>query len=149
MVARASIEEGPDLKIESARLTNCRVTADGEILELGLVDCSGADVSVRLPFAQAEAVAMTLPQLLGRALIRQTGSQTARYVFGLGDWLIESARGHNCLIVTLKTTDGFEVSFGIPLAECLALGWSLKHRAEEAIEAQRLAEGPVSRTEFN
>ena len=149
MVARASIEEGPDLKIESARLTNCRVTADGEILELGLVDHSGAEVSVRLPFMQAEAVAMTLPQLLGRALIRRTGSQTARYVFGLGDWLIESARGHNCLIVTLKTTDGFEVSFGIPFAECQAMGWSLKHRAEEAIEAEGLAGKPVGHAELN
>jgi len=137
------------LKIESATLTTCSVTADGETVELGLVDRSGADVSVRLPFAQAEAIVMTLPQLLGRAVIRQTGSRTARYVFGLGDWLIESVRGQNCLIVTLKTTDGFEVSFGIPFAECQALGWSLKRHAEEAIETQRLAEEPVGRAELN
>jgi len=49
---------------------------------------------------------LTLPHLLTHALKRRTGKPEARYVFSLGDWLIEDTRGENCLIITLKTTDG-------------------------------------------
>jgi hypothetical protein len=31
-----------------------------------------------------------------------------------------------CLLVTLKTADGFEVTFGIPFSHCQALGDDLK-----------------------
>jgi len=55
---------------------------------------------------------MTLPQLLACALRQRTGDQDARYVFGLGEWAIESAKGQACLITKLKTPDGFEVCFG-------------------------------------
>ena len=78
------------------------------------MDRSDTAVSVELPFDQAEAVAMTLPHLLTNAVRRRTGQQEARYVFALGEWLIEDTKDVNCLIVTLKTPDGFEVSFGIP-----------------------------------
>jgi hypothetical protein len=138
------------VKIRSHVLTTCRVTADGETVELGLVDDAGTEVSLELPFEQAEAVVMTLPQLLTRALQRRTGKPEARYVFGLGEWLIEDTRGDDCLIVTLKTTDGFEVSFGIPFKECRALGWSLKHEADAAIETEQPADGRApGRVRFN
>jgi hypothetical protein len=123
------------VKIRSNRLTTCRVAEDGEMVELGLADHSGTAVCVELPFAQAEAIAMTLPHLLTRAVRKRTGSEEARYVFGLGEWSIEDTSDRNCLIVTLKTADGFEVSFGIPFEACRALGWSLKHEADVALEA--------------
>lgn len=119
------------------------MTDDGETVELGLADRSGAAVFVELPFEQAEAVAMTLPQLLTRAVRKRTGSEEARYVFGLGEWSIEGARAGNCLIVTLKTTDGFDVSFAIPFEACRALGWSLKHEADMATERSEPPEGNV------
>jgi hypothetical protein len=131
------------VKIRSSRLTTCRVAEDGETIELGLADRFGAAVSVELPFEQAEAVAMTLPQLLTRAVKKRTASEDARYVFGLGEWSIEDTGDRNCLIVTLKTADGFEVSFGIPFEACLALGWSLKHEAEVATEALEVVVGNV------
>jgi len=122
------------VKIDSVELTTCGVTADGATVELGFVDVAGAAVSVRLPFDQAEAVVMTLPSLLARALKRRTGNPEARYVFDLGEWLVEGAKAGNCLIVTLTTPDGFEVSFGIPFAACRSLGWTLKREADEAQE---------------
>jgi hypothetical protein len=129
------------VKISSRKLTSCRVTEDGETVELDLADRSGAAVSVQLPFEQAEAIAMTLPHLLTRAVKKRTGSEEARYVFGLGEWSIEDTREGNCLIVTLKTADGFEVSFAIPFEACQALGWSLKHEAEVATETSAPAGG--------
>ena len=139
------------MKISSSRLTTCGVTADGETVALELVDRSDTAVSVELPFDQAEAVAMTLPHLLTRAVRRRTGQQEARYVFALGEWLIEDTKDLNCLIVTLKTTDGFEVSFGIPFEACRTLGWSLQQEADEAIEVRELAEKAIApdRVELN
>ncbi len=77
---------------------------------------------------------MTLPTLLTQALRQQTGNDDARYVFGLRS--LENAEGQACLIATLKTTDGFEVSFGIPFDACRSLGWNLYQGAERAVAAR-------------
>jgi hypothetical protein len=78
---------------------------------------------------------MTLPSLLAQATKLRTRSDNARYVFGLNEWSIEAADNDNCLIATLKTTDGFEVSFGIPFEACHSFGWHLQHKADEARKA--------------
>lgn len=119
------------MKILSKRLTTCGVADDGSSVGLELVDRSGSVVTVELPFEQAEALVMTLPRLLARALRQQTGDDEARYVFGLREWAVESTKDQSCLITTLKTTDGFEVSFGIPLEASRSLGWTLQQGAEE------------------
>ncbi len=95
---------------------------------------------MELPFDQAESVVMTLPSLLNRALRQQTGDDDARYVFGLREWSLESARDQACLIATLKTLDGFEVSFGIPFEACRSLGWSLQQGANQAVAASEAHE---------
>jgi hypothetical protein len=119
------------VKIRSNRLTTCRVAADGSNAGLEFVDYSGAAVTVELPLEQAEALVMTLPHLLVRALRQQTGDDEARYVFGLREWAVERAKDRSCLITTLKTTDGFEVSFGLPLEASRSLGCTLQQGAEE------------------
>ena len=83
---------------------------------------------------------MTLPGLLVRALRQHTGDDDARYVFGLREWSLESAQDQACLIATLKTADGFEVSFGIPLEACRSLGWSLQQGADQAVAASEAHE---------
>jgi len=77
---------------------------------------------------------------------RRTGNQHARYVFSLAEWLIEDTNAQECLIVTLKTTDGFEVSFGVPFEACRALGWSLQNEANKAIDASEPDEMAIGRT---
>ncbi len=124
------------MKIRSKKLTTCRIATDGTNVGLEFLDQSGGTVTVELPLDQAEAVVMTLPHLLARAVKRQTGNDDARYVFGLQGWSIEGAKEQNCLITTLTTTNGFEVSFGIPLEACHSLGWNLMRGAEgQAVEA--------------
>ena len=90
------------VKIRSEKLTTCRVAADGEEVGLEFLDTSGAAVRLEMPVEQAELLIMTLPQLLASALRQKTGDEDARYVFGLGEWAIESAKGQDCLIATLK-----------------------------------------------
>jgi hypothetical protein len=101
--------------IRSSRLTTCRITEDGADVGLEFIDQSGKVVAVELSLDQAEVVVMTLPRLLSRAVRQQTGDDEARYVFHLGEWVIEGAKEHSCLIATLKTENGFEVSFAIRL----------------------------------
>jgi hypothetical protein len=122
------------VKICSSRLTKCGVTADGETVELELVDESGAPVTLQLPFEQAEAVVMTLPHLLARSLRKRTGDEQARYVFGLDRWSIEDTKEQDCLITTLRTTDGFEVSFCTSPEAWRTLGVSLRQEADKIID---------------
>ncbi len=139
------------MKIRSSRLTTCRVATDGRNVDLEFIDCSGATVTVELPFDQAEAMVMTLPSLLAHALRMQTGDDEARYVFGLREWSVESTKGQACLIATLKTMDGFEVSFGIPYEACRSLGWNLQQSADQAVDASNVNEASIapSRTKLN
>jgi hypothetical protein len=132
------------VKIASSKLTTCGVAPDWETIELEFLDQSGAATTLQLPLDQAEAVVMTLPHVLAYALKRRTGQQDARYVFGLGEWCIEDTRDQDSLIVTLKTTDGFEVSFGIPFEAGRALGFSLQHEAKAAIAASERDEESVA-----
>lgn len=128
------------MKICSRQLTTCSIASDGSGVGLQFLDQSGAAVTVELPLDQAEAVVMTLPHLLAHALKRRTGSEEARYVFGLQEWSIEGAKDQKCLIATLKTTNGFEVCFGIPFEACRSLGWNLQHGADAALEGAETRE---------
>jgi hypothetical protein len=141
------------VKIRSSQLTTCRVASDGSNVGLEFLDQSGATVTVELPLDQAEAVIMTLPHLLARAVRRQTGDQDARYVFGLHEWALEGAKDQECLIATLKTTNGFEVCFGIPFEACKSFGWNLQRGADlagaDAGEAELAIEAARCRVKLN
>jgi hypothetical protein len=122
------------MKISSRELTTCHVADDGSKVNLEFLDQSGMPVTVELPFEQAEAVVMTLPQLLTNALRQKTGNQDARYVLGLHAWAIEGVKDQQCLIATLKTTDGFEVCFGIPFEAGRIFGWNQQRIADGALD---------------
>jgi hypothetical protein len=129
------------VKIRSSRLTTSRVAEDGADVGLEFIGQSGKIVTVELPLDQAEVVVMTLPHLLSRAVRQRTGNNEAGYVFDLGEWVIEGAKERSCLIATLKTPNGFEVSFAIPLEACRSFGWTLRREAYDAIEAWELGGG--------
>jgi hypothetical protein len=137
--------------LRSSRLTTCRIAEDGADVTLEFIDQSGEAVAVELPLDQAEAVVMTLPRLRSRAVRQRTGDDEARHVFHLGEWVVEGAKEHRCLIATLKTENGFEVSFAMPLEACRSFGWTLQHEASDAIEARKIVEqaAAASRTKIN
>jgi hypothetical protein len=125
----------PIVKIRSHKLTTCQVAADGTNVSLEFLDHDGAQVAVEFPIDQAEAVVMTIPHLLARAVKRQTGDEAARYVFALEGWSIESTESGNCLLATLTTSHGFEVCFAIPYEACQSLGWNLQQGAGDVVDA--------------
>ena len=74
---------------------------------------------------------MTLPRLLSKAVRARTGDPQARFVFRIDQWMLEGTHDAQCLLVTLKTADGFEVTFGIPFSHCQTLGDALNGHASE------------------
>jgi hypothetical protein len=123
------------MDIESAQLTTCDVTRDGEVVRLKFIDTSGNDVVLKLPFAQAGSLTMTLPHLLTKALKARFGDEGSRFVYPLGEWLLEGVADGRTVIVTLRTTDGFEISFAAPLDHCRALAADLEREAAEVAAA--------------
>ena len=110
------------MKIRCAGLTTCGVAQEGHVVELGIIDHEGRELTLELSFAQAQAIAMTLPSLLTRALQALTGKASSRYVFALERWTVEQSNGCNGLLLTLATEGGFNVCFGVPAEACRGLG---------------------------
>jgi hypothetical protein len=115
-----------------AALSQCQL--EFQKRQSDFIDNAGDPVSLQRAFEHAESVAMTLPQLLTRAVKAQTGDHNARYVFPLGQWSLEKIEDRRSFVLTLKTADGFQVSFRISLGTCQAFGWTLHQEAAEAVE---------------
>jgi hypothetical protein len=126
------------MEIESRELTTCDVTRDGDVVRLRFIDTAGNAVVLSLPFAQAGALTMTLPHLLTKALRARFGNEGSRFVYPLGEWLLEGVADGRTVIVTLRTTDGFEVSFAAPLDHCRSLALDLEREAAEVAAAAPL-----------
>ena len=78
---------------------------------------------------------MTLPHLLTKALKVRYREENSRFVFPLGEWLLEGVADGRTLIVTLRTTDGFEVLFAAPLERCRSLAADLCCEAADVAAA--------------
>ncbi len=124
------------MKICTGELTTCDIVDGGQAVRLDFVDAAGVPVSLQMPFDQAQAIVMTLPRMLARAVKSLTGSADARYVFPLGNWAVEKAKEQGALMLTLATPDGFEVSFGVSPAVSHALGKVLAGRHDDLGDAE-------------
>jgi hypothetical protein len=103
-------------EIDVASLTTCLVTPGGQRIRLNFEDSRGRPATLSLPSPCVQQLVMTLPHLLSTALKAQHGDQSARLVFPLDEWRLETAAGSKDLILTLKTPDGFEVAFSLNAA---------------------------------
>jgi hypothetical protein len=136
--------------IRCSQLTRCKAVDDGETLKLEFLDQGGNPVSLLLPFENAESIAMTLPGLLTQAVKAQTGQDNARYIFPLGQWLLEAAAGNDqSVLLTLATIDGFQVSFQIPRPTSQALGWALQHDTDDEAPEFGDAVAPAGKSGIN
>jgi hypothetical protein len=100
-------------EIEIASLTTTAVSRDGRYVRLDFEDALGRPSNLRLTNADVQKLVMTLPRLLSRALQAQHGDATVRAVFPLSRWRLETAAAAEDLILTMMTTDGFEVAFSL------------------------------------
>lgn len=110
------------MDIESRSLTTCEVAAGGESISLGFVGADGVPATLRLPVDQVGALAMTLPALIEKALRARFADNSLRYTYPLGSWVFERSSNPETSIVTLRTVDGFSVSFSIKQQQQNELG---------------------------
>jgi hypothetical protein len=97
------------MAIEPQSLSTCEVAPDGSTIILGFTDPDGTPAQIRLSLNEVGGLAMTLPDLITKALRLRYGDHTLRYAYPLASW-----------------TDGFSVCFSMPrdlqrkLADALA-----------------------------
>jgi hypothetical protein len=106
-------------------LTSYEINADGRSVALSLVDTSGNPASLSLQISELGMLAMTLPSLIETALRRQYHDASLRFTYPMGSWIVEPASDPSSVIITLRTTDGFGVSFSMPRARAEQLGASI------------------------
>ena len=100
-------------EIYVASLTTCEVSTDGCYVHLSFENELGRPAQLRLTSTGVQRLVMTLPQLLSQALQAQHGDDSVRAVFPLSRLRIERAAGSRDFILTVMTSDGFEVAFSL------------------------------------
>jgi hypothetical protein len=56
---------------------------------------------------------MTLPEIMRQALWKQHRDSSLRLVYPVGEWTVEESECPGALILTLRTPDGFQMSFAV------------------------------------
>jgi hypothetical protein len=100
-------------EIDVRSLTAHQVAPDGSVICLNIENADGRPIALRLPTFCVEQLLMTLPRLLSKALQAQYRDGSMRVVFPLGNWRVEAAAGSKDFILTMSTSDGFEVAFAL------------------------------------
>src|SRR5215475_12527707 len=101
------------MTIEPQSLSTCEVAPDGGTIIFGLTNSDGTPAQMRLPLSQVGGLAMTLPDLITKALRLRYGDRSLRYSYPLASWTVERSSDQTGM-VTLRTSDGFSVCFSMP-----------------------------------
>lgn len=110
-------------------LCSYRVAEDGAHAELTLEAIDGETLALQLDVAQMGMLVMTLPRLIEASLRRRHKDASLRFSYPMGSWTVEQASDPAALILTLKTTDGFGISFTVPAERQSISGVTLRARA--------------------
>ena len=94
-------------------LTTFDVAPDGTFFRMNFVDVGGRPTTVALPAECLGELLMTIPRIITEAMRAKYSDSSLRLVYPLGDWQVETAANDGRLILTLKTTDGFQVAFAV------------------------------------
>jgi hypothetical protein len=110
------VSQGESLEmtmIRAKHLTTFSVAPDGSSVAIGIADEEGQAAALTLSAECLRALIMTLPDMMRRALRLQHGDPSLRLVYPVADWEIERSTRPGLHIVTLRTSDGFHVSFAM------------------------------------
>jgi hypothetical protein len=99
--------------IRAKQLTTFSVAADGTSVAIGVADEEGRAGALLLPAECLKALIMTLPEMMRRALRLRHGDRNLRLVYPVAGWEVERSTRPGAFIVTLRTSDGFHVSFAV------------------------------------
>ncbi len=116
------------MPIDVRALSGFTIARDGLSVTLHVVDVGGSPLALTLRVDELGMLAMTLPNLIDAAIGRQYRDSSCRFTYPLDSWMIEQAVDPSLVILTLRTTDGFGVSFSMPrgkaeeMSESIATG---------------------------
>src|ERR1700730_5123517 len=114
--------------IRAKQLTTFSVAPDGSSVAIGVADEEGQAAALMLPAECLRALIMTLPDMMRRALRLQHGDPTLRLVYPVAGWEIERSTRPEIRIVTLRTSDGFHVSFAMTTKDLCEMSESVAER---------------------
>ena len=107
--------------IHGRQLTTFAVAPDGESISINVTDDRGRPAALVLPSDCLNELMMTLPAMVRRSLRLKFRDSSLRVVYPVGSWEVERSQTPGTMIVTLRTPDGFEVSFGLSAFELLRI----------------------------
>ncbi len=122
------------MHIDVQDLTEFDIGNDGRSVTLHVADTNGSPIALNLQIAQLGMLAMTLPGLIDAAIRRQFGDSSCRFAYPLESWMIEQAVDPSLVILTLKTTDGFGVSFSLPREKAEEMSQSIDIAVQKEFE---------------
>ncbi|MFT3731366.1 MAG: hypothetical protein QM780_08080 [Hyphomicrobium sp.] len=123
------------MRIDVQHLDAFNVENDGKSVTLRAVDAQGMPVDLNFPIDQLGMLAMTFPNLIDAAVRRQYGDASCRFSYPLGSWVIEQTVDPSLVIVTLKTMDGFGISFSVRRSKARELSESMAFALAKKPEA--------------
>ena len=123
--------------LRAARLTTFSVSDDGTSIAFGVADEAGEEGALVLPAECLKALMMTLPEMMRRALRHQHRDASLRLVYPIGSWEIETSTEPGTLIMTLRTPDGFDVSFALEAKQLRDMAEAAGDRDAAAAAASR------------
>jgi hypothetical protein len=126
--ARLSGESLEMTMIRAKHLTTFSVAPDGSSVAIGVADEEGQAAALTLPAECLRALIMTLPDMMRRALRLQHGDPSLRLVYPVASWEIEYSTRPEIRIVTLRTSDGFHVSFAMTTNDMHEMGEAVADR---------------------
>jgi hypothetical protein len=109
-------------RIDVRKLTRFEAAEDGLSIVMHVEDTAGRPASLCFPIDCLTSLIMTLPAMVTSALQQRQKDPTVRVVFPLQQFDLELSANLETRILTLKTPDGFAVSFSLGEVECLRLG---------------------------
>lgn len=113
------------MEVKVKKMTTYEISEDGEAVTLNFVDEADRPASLRLQIPDLGNLSMTLPSLIEAALRRRHREGACRYAYPMGSWSIEQAIDPASIIVTLRTSDGFGISFSMERGHAIKLSQSL------------------------
>jgi hypothetical protein len=111
-------------------LTHCDVCCSGRHVEIGFTDHRGTSGVLYLSHESLSALLLSLTAAVEEANERRTG--TVQPVRALADWGLAANGEDQSIILTLRATDGFDVSFSADVPIAAALGEALKNAGAPA-----------------
>ena len=123
--------------IRAKSLTTFSVAPDGGSIAIGVADEDGRTGALMLPTACLTELMMTLPEMMRRALRLQHDDPSLRLVYRAAGWEVERSKVPGTFIVTLRTPDGFHVSFALTAADLSEMADATNGPSPEAAPTPR------------